>query len=102
MLFVVGAVAVGLAAAARGRFVGVPAVAAVAREGAWPVGGSHAGALAAGEGCGARAERGECLAQPVGFAGEMVKVVLDLLTQAVDHLALRPRSGGSDGTYPRR
>ncbi len=48
-LFVVGAVAFGLAAAARGRFVGGPARGGRARE-RLAAGGSRAGALGAGEG----------------------------------------------------
>jgi len=39
-------------------------------------------------------EGSERLAEPVGLAGELVKTLLDLLTQAVDHGSVSSSSGG--------
>ena len=63
VLFVAGAFALGVAALARLR----------------------AGGVLAGLRWGARVEGSERLAQAVGLAGELVKTLLDLFTQAVDH-----------------
>ena len=59
-------------------------------------GGLRAG-LAAAPG-GARVERGERLAQPVGLADELVKALLDLFTQTVDHVPLPRWLGAGDRT----
>jgi hypothetical protein len=43
-------------------------------------------------------EDGEHVAQAVGLADELLKALLDLFTQTVDHVPL-PRLGEADRTY---
>ena len=40
---------------------------------------------------------GERLAQPIGFAGELVKSRLDLFTQAIDHVVSTSLESGAAG-----
>ena len=70
------------------------------RRGSLRLGRRSAGTLACGRrarglGWGARVEGSERLAQAVGLAGELVKTLLDLFTQAVNHVSL-PRVGVGD------
>jgi len=71
----------GALVAASASGLAVAALAAV-RAGAF-----RAAGLRAGRGRGAGVEGGERFAQPVGLADELVKALLDLFTQAVDHLS---------------
>ena len=62
---------------------------------------SRAAGLRRGRLRGARAERGERLAEAVGLMDELVEALLDLFTQTVDHGSVSSRWGAGDRTRTR-